>query len=265
MITGCNETPGHHPGDEFWHGTGWLVFVDQAAKDGSAFDPFRWGIGDRVVGLGWVEVERAVRASSVVVPRVLGQDSAQVPFTEDQHPVGHFRSDREHEPLRVGIRAGTLGWNLHRGDAGIGQDRIECCGELPGPVADQKPELCGAIAEIHQKIPDLLHGPGPVGVRGHADDVGVSGADLHHEEDVDPLEGHCAVHVEEVAGQHRRCLGAQELAPRGVRLPLWCWRDPQGREDPADRRGADPVAEREQFTLDPLVSPGAVLRCEAFD
>ncbi|MBV9160326.1 MAG: hypothetical protein JO281_01945 [Pseudonocardiales bacterium] len=38
---------------------------------------------------GWVELERAVRALSVVVPHVLGQDSAQVPFTEDQHPVGH--------------------------------------------------------------------------------------------------------------------------------------------------------------------------------
>jgi hypothetical protein len=35
-----------------------------------------------VVGPGRVEVERAVRASSVVVPRVLGQDSAQVPFTK---------------------------------------------------------------------------------------------------------------------------------------------------------------------------------------
>ena len=36
-----------------------------------------------------MELERAVRALSVVVPHVLGQDSAQVPFTEDQHPVGH--------------------------------------------------------------------------------------------------------------------------------------------------------------------------------
>jgi hypothetical protein len=30
-------------------------------------------------------------------------------------------------------------------------------------------------------------------------------------------------------------------------------------EDPADRRRADPVAELEQFALDPLVSPAAVL------
>ena len=102
-----------------------MVFVDQAAEDGSACDPFRGDIGDRVVGLGWVEWERAVRASSVVVSRVLGQDSAQVLFAEDQYPVGHVRSDREHEPLRVGVRVGTWWWNRHRGDAGIGQGRIE--------------------------------------------------------------------------------------------------------------------------------------------
>lgn len=28
-----------------------------------------------------------------------------VPFTEDQHSVGHLRLDCEHEPLRVGVRA----------------------------------------------------------------------------------------------------------------------------------------------------------------
>jgi hypothetical protein len=75
-----------------------------------------------VVGPGRVEVERAVRASSVVVSRVLGHDSAQVPFAEDQHSIGHFRSDRKHEPLREGVRPRASG-DLHCGDARIGQDR----------------------------------------------------------------------------------------------------------------------------------------------
>src|SRR5262249_24196601 len=39
----------------------------------------------------------------------------------------------------------------------------------------------------------------------------------------------------------------------------------QGLEDSADRRGADPVAELEQFPLDPLVPPRAVLRREALN
>jgi hypothetical protein len=73
------------------------------------------------------------------------------------------------------------------------------------------------------------------------------------------------VHGEEVAGPYRCCLGAQELPPREVRLSLGRWRDRQGLEDPADRRGADPVAELEQFTLDPLVPPAGILPREALD
>jgi hypothetical protein len=33
----------------------------------------------------------------------LGQDRLQVPFAEDQHPVGDLGPDREHEPFRIGI------------------------------------------------------------------------------------------------------------------------------------------------------------------
>jgi hypothetical protein len=116
-------------------------------------------MGDWMVGLGWLEVQRAVRASSIVMPRVLGKNSTQVPFTEDQHPVGYLCSDREHEPLRVGIHTGTPGRNLHRNDACIGEDRIERCSELPGPVTDHEPELGDAIAEIHHKICCTVQGP----------------------------------------------------------------------------------------------------------
>jgi hypothetical protein len=39
-------------------------------------------------------------------------------------------------------------------------------GELPGPVADQEPEVRSTIAEVHQEVADLLRGPRPVRVRG---------------------------------------------------------------------------------------------------
>jgi len=114
----------------------------------------------------------------------------------------------------------------------------------PARSPTRNSEPCGAVAEIHQQIPELLHGPGPVQVGGHAEDVHVSGADLHDEEAVQAL-GYRAVDVEEVPGQHRRYLGVQELPPCGVGLPLRRWRDLQGLEDPAGRRGTDPVAELE--------------------
>jgi ferredoxin len=67
-------------------------------------------------------------------------------FAEDQHPVGDLGPGGEHEPFCVGVRAGASGWDLHGLDAGAGQDRVEGFGELPGPVADQEPEVRGAVA-----------------------------------------------------------------------------------------------------------------------
>lgn len=58
---------------------------------------------------------------------------------------------------------------------------------------------------------------------------------------VQAAEGHCAVHVEEIGGEHDRSLGVQELPPRRVSAPLWRGRDPQRLEDPADRGRTDPV------------------------
>jgi hypothetical protein len=62
--------------------------VDQAAEDRPTSDPAadrRW---DRCVWAWRTEVQSSMRPLSVVVPRVLGKDAAQVPLAEDQHPVG---------------------------------------------------------------------------------------------------------------------------------------------------------------------------------
>jgi hypothetical protein len=135
---------------------------------------------------------------------------------------------------------------------------------LPGPVADQEPEIRGPVTEIHQEIADLLRGPQPVRVCGDPEDVHVAGADFHHEQAVQALEGHCAVHVEEVRGKHRRGLRVQELPPGRVGVTRGC-RDLQVLEDPADRGWADPVAELEQLALDALASPAMVRGGEPLD
>src|SRR5436309_1466928 len=83
-------------------------------------------------------------------------------------------------------------------------------------AADQEPEVRGAIAEVDKQVADLLCGPRPVRVRGHAEDVYVTGADLDHEQAVQALEGYRAVDVEEIGGEHCRGLGVQELPA------TWC-------------------------------------------
>jgi hypothetical protein len=149
-----------------------------------------------------------------------GHHDAQVPFAEDQHPVGDLGPGGEHEPFRIGVRARTPRRDLDRFDAGAGQDRVERGGELPGPVADQEPEVRDPVAEVHKEVPDLLGGPRPVRVGGHAGDVHVAGADLHDEQAVQALEGDRAVHVEEVGGEHRGGVRVQELQPCRVGVPL---------------------------------------------
>ena len=61
-----------------------LVFVDQATKNWTAFDPFAAEVGNGVSRLGWAEAAGAVRSAAVVVPNVLGEHHTQVPLVENQ-------------------------------------------------------------------------------------------------------------------------------------------------------------------------------------
>ena len=66
-------------------------------------------------------------------------------------------------------------------------------------------------------------------------------------------------------GEHRGCLGVQELPPGRVSVPLGCRGNLQCLEDAAYRGGADPVAKLEELALDPLVSPSGVFYGEPLD
>ncbi len=123
-------------------------------------------------------------------------------FAEDEHPVGDLGPGGAREPFGMGVRARTPGRNLHGCDAGAGQHLVKGCGELPGTVADQEPEVRGVVAEVHQEIADLLGGPRPVRMSRDREDMDVAAADFDDEEAVRALEGH-AVHVEEAGGEHR--------------------------------------------------------------
>ncbi len=65
-----------------------LVFAEEAAEDSPALDPLLGEVSSGVVGPGRAESAAAVWPSSVVVPGVLGENRPQVPFAEDQYPVG---------------------------------------------------------------------------------------------------------------------------------------------------------------------------------
>jgi hypothetical protein len=123
-----------------------------------------------------------------------------MPFAEDQHQVGDLGPGRKHEPLRIGVRARAEGRDLHGLDAGVGQDCVERLGELPGP---SRTRYRKSAARSPRSIKRLR-------------------TDLDHEEAVQALQGHRAVHVEEVDREHHGCLCLQELPPGRVGIPSGC-------------------------------------------
>ena len=67
------------------------------------------------------------------------------------YKVWAFRPFRRHPGRRVALSLNPPGRDLHRLDTSTGQDRVKRRGELTGPVADEEPEVCCAITEIHHK------------------------------------------------------------------------------------------------------------------
>jgi len=143
------------------------------------------------------------------------------------------------------FRPRAAGRDLHCLDTGGGQGRVERVGELPGAVADEEPEVRGPVTKIHQEVAGLLGGPRPAGMRGDPEDVHIPALDLDNEQAVQALQRQRAVDVEEIGGEHGPGLSAQELPLCRVGMSFWRGRYAQCPEDPADRGGADPVAELE--------------------
>jgi len=110
-----------------------------------ALDPLPGEISGRVIGARRAELAAAMGPPPVVVGLVLGQDGLQMPFAEDQHPVGDLLAGGEHEPFRITVRSRAPRRDLHHLDTGIGQDGVKGRGELPGPVPDKESEAGGAV------------------------------------------------------------------------------------------------------------------------
>jgi hypothetical protein len=85
-----------------------------------------------------MQLQRSMRPLPVVVRRVLGEDAAQVSFPEDQHSVGEFGTDSQHEAFGEAVRARALGRDLDYLDTGVVQHGFERVRELSGAVANKE-------------------------------------------------------------------------------------------------------------------------------
>src|ERR1019366_10247244 len=101
--------------------------------------------------------------------------------------------------------------------------------------ADHERDSLRLLAEVHEQVAGLLGGPRPGGIQGDAEDADAPGRVLEHGQDVS-LSAAGQVDGEEVAGQDRLGLRAQELRP-GRPGPPRCGAGAVGLEDlPYGRR-----------------------------
>jgi hypothetical protein len=94
---------------------------------------------------------------------VPGEHLAQLPLTEEQHPVGDLGPDGQHEAFGETVRPRTPRRNPERLDTGIDQYRVERRRDLTGPIANEEPEPADVFAEIYQQVAACWVVQGPSG------------------------------------------------------------------------------------------------------
>jgi hypothetical protein len=125
----------------------------------------------------------------------------------------------------------------------------------------QEAEGLPAVGELHQQVPGLLRDPVAIRVADACDELDASALQRDEEEDVDAgqpdgLDG------EEVAGQHRRRLLAQELPPARA-VAFGRRRQFMTDQDRTHRARRDRDSEPAELADDAPIAPGRVLPCEA--
>ncbi len=163
--------------------------------------------------------ERPVRPVGVVVVCVLAKNCFGVSLVDHQYAVEEFAANVADEAFGDGIGP----WRTHRGldDADVdgGECGVKGGRELGVAVPDEEPEPSVGVVEVHEQVAGLLDKPGAGGVGGDAEQVDPAGGVLDDEERVQAPETD-GVEVEQVAGEDRLCLCAEELHPVGFQNPV---------------------------------------------
>jgi len=195
------------------------------------------------------------------VPDVLREQHTQVPLAEDQHAIGEFGSEGADEPFGKTVRPRAPRRNPDPADASIGQDGIEGCGGLAGPVADEEPELGDTVVDADHEVADLLGGPSTVGVGDRAEQVHGSVGDPRGRRNMSMRLSVTAQSTGKKSQVSILDAGVRrELSPGRVGVPDRCRRYPRPLENAADHQGSHAVTKLEQLALDSLVGATAPRR-----
>ncbi len=170
----------------------------------------------------------------VVVLRVDAEDMLELSAACDQEPIETVAADRADPAFGEGVRVRRPKRRADDLDALALEDVVEGEAELAVAVVDQEPGRPRPLRERLGKLPSLLGCPTPIRVGAATGEVDAAGSEFDEEEHVQAAEPE-RLDGEEVAGDHRGSLGAEELAP--VELGASAGRRDAGlTEDLGDRR-----------------------------
>jgi hypothetical protein len=188
-----------------------VIFADQTADTSPLSDAvlveINW-LGQRFQRRGCAQ--SAVGAVLIVVGLVLAQDPPQVGLVPGEGAVQEFAAASADLAFGDGVHPGRLDIAEHGPDPGVSESGVKCGGEVGAAVADHELDPAGLVADVLDQVAGLLGGPFPGGVQGDPEDADAPGGVLDGGQDVG--QGAAGqVGREEIAGQDRVGLGAQEL------------------------------------------------------
>src|SRR6266511_314137 len=159
----------------------------------------------------------------------------------DQEPVETVTADRADPAFGEGVRVGRAERGTDDLDVHASEDVVECTRELAVAIMDQKPDRPRAFRQRPGKLPLQLSRPAAVRVWSATGVLDKPRAELDEEEHIQAAEPE-RLNGEEVAGEHRRGMGMEEVAPAELRATA-SRRHAGLPEDRGDRRRRDTPAD----------------------
>jgi hypothetical protein len=157
-------------------------------------------------------VQGAVRPVLVVVGLVLVQDPPRMGLVPGEGAVQERAAASADQAFGDRVHAGRLDVAEHGPDAGIGEDRVGCGGEVRAAVADHELGPVREFAEVHEEVACLLGGPRAGWVKSDCEDADAPAGVLDHGQDICLGAAGQAGREEAAPGSPRP--GSAELRPR---------------------------------------------------
>jgi hypothetical protein len=194
-----------------------------------------------------------MRPGPVVVVEVLAQDLDEVALAQDDQPIQTLSPSGAKHPLAGSVRARAR--NGVRAILTPAAKKTVSKSELYFESRSWIRTLIGIFSSSssHATFRAWLCHPGRVGMCGGVAEDDTARADVQEDEHVQDTQAD-AVDGQEVARPDRAGVSAEKLRPNRAGAP---WRRAQSitAKDLVDRRVRDPIAELEEFTLNPALAP----------